>query len=184
MARNGPPDDFNNQPTQFADYGKSGRPPAGGPPPTDSGPAETPPDDQSPQFRDLLDQAEPTPWYRRPAALAGWIATVLVLLGLIVFGLMELIHGGQGTSHTPSTSPSATPSTTTTTTPPTTTTTEPSTAPPTSSAAAPPAQQPTQQPNQQPNQQQPTHRHHLPPLPSVITIPEVPTVITLPPGLS
>jgi len=25
---------------------------------------------------------------------------------------------------------------------------------------------------------------HLPPLPSVITIPQVPTVITLPPGLS
>ncbi|MGO8767288.1 MAG: hypothetical protein ACLQIK_10665 [Mycobacterium sp.] len=183
MASNGPPDDFNNQPTQFADYGVSARPSAGGPPPTVSPPSETPPEDESPPLVDPLDEAAPTPWYRRPAALAGWIASVLILLGLIAFGVMELMHSGQGTSHTPSTS--TTPSTTTTPTQPTsTTTTEPSNAPPSGSAVEPPAQQPTQQPTRQPNQQQPTHRHHLPPLPSVITIPEVPTVITLPPGLS
>ena len=180
MARNGPPDDFNNLPTQFADYGLTGRPPAGGPPPPDSPPAETPPEeDESPLFVDPLEEAEPTPWYRKPAALAGWIAAVLILLGLIVFGLMELMHGEQGTSHTPSTSTSTTPSTTTTTTPTTTTTTSAS---PSSSAVEPPAQQPTQQPTRQPAQQ-PTHHHHLPRLPSTITIPGVPNPITLPPGL-
>ncbi len=182
MARNGPPDDFNNQPTQFADYGAGGQPPAEGPPV--SALAETPPDYESPLFVDPLDEAGPTPWYRKPAALAGWIVAVLVLIGLIVFGVLQLLEGEQGTSHTPSTSTA--PSTTTTTTPPTTSSTAPSpssSAPPTSSAVEPPAQQPGQQPTRQQPTQQPTHRHHMPQLPSVITIPEVPTVITLPPGL-
>ena len=42
---------------------------------------------------------------------------------------------------------------------------------------------PTTNSNAISTQQQPTHRHHLPQLPSVITIPEVPTTITVPPGL-
>jgi hypothetical protein len=178
VARNGPPDDFHNQRTQYANYGMGGQPPPGEFPPTV--PPETLPDQQEPV--DPFDQeTEPTPWYRTPLGLIGWIIAVLILIGLIVFGLTELI-GGQGTSYTPSTS--RTPTTTTTTTPPATSTTAgPTTAPPTSSAVEPPAQQPTQQPTHQPTQQEPTHRHHLPPLPSVITIPEVPTVITLPPGL-
>ncbi len=183
MARNGPPDDFNNQPTQFADYGIRGQPPAGGPPPGVPQPPGSPPEAEPPQFVDPLEEPEPSPWYRKPAALAAWIAAVLILLGLIVFGVMELIHGGQGTSHPPSTStrttPPTTPTTPTTTIP--TTTIPTTTVSPSTSAVNPPAQQPTQQPTQQ----QPTHRHHLtlPQLPSVITIPEVPTVITLPPGL-
>jgi hypothetical protein len=170
VAPNGPPDDFHNQRTQYGNYGV---PPA----------PETSPDQQEPpEAVDPFDQeTEPTAWYRRPVVLIGWVIAVLILIGLIVYGLTELI-GGQGTSYTPSTS--RTPTTTTTTTPPaTSTTTGPTTAPPTSSAVEPPAQQPTQQPTHQPTQQEPTHRHHLPPLPSVITIPEVPTVITLPPGL-
>jgi hypothetical protein len=181
VARNGPPDDFNNQPTQHADYGVSGRPPVGGPSPSTSPPAEAPADDEQPESLDPLDQeTEPTPWYRKPVVLTAWALAVLILIALIVYGILELIHGGQGTSHTPSTT-SSTPTTTTSTTTaaPTPTTTEP----PTSSAVEPPQQQPTYQPTHQPTQQQPTHRHHLPPLPSVITIPEVPTVITLPPGL-
>jgi len=175
VARNGPRDDFHNQPTQHADYGMGGNPPSGGPPPN----ASAPPGQFEQPLLDSLDQeTEPTPWYHRPAMLIGWVLLVLVLLALIAFGIVELIHGDQGTSYTPSTS-TTTP--TTTTTPPTTTAT---TTPSTSNAAQPPPQQPTRQPTQQqPTQQQPTHRHHLPGLPSVITIPEVPTVITLPPGL-
>jgi hypothetical protein len=185
VARYGPPDDFHNQPTQHAKFGMSEHPPSGEPPPpTDPPPTETPPDQyEPPESVDLLDQnTEPTPWYRKPVVLIGWALLVLILIALIVFGVMELIQGEQGTSRTPTTS--TTPPTSTTTPPPTTTE---ATTPPTTTAVEPPAQQPTQQPTQHPTQQptqQPTHRpHHLPPLPSVITIPEVPTTITLPPGL-
>lgn len=179
MARNGPPDDFHNQQTQYANYGAGERPPADGPPPDQAHQPEQPP-----EFLDPFDgETEPTAWYRKPVAFTAWLVAVLILIALIVFGIIELIRGNQGTSGTPSTS-TTTPTTTASTTPPATTTTPSSTTPPTSSAVAPPAQQPTQQqPTRQPTQQQPTHRHHLPPLPSVITIPEVPTVITLPPGL-
>ena len=184
----GPPDDFNDQPTQHAKYGKGGSPPPTAkpaPPPTvDPEPISTPtpppaPEQfEDPEFLDPLDQeAEFTAWYRKPVVLIGWGLFVAVLIGLIVYGIIELIHGGNGTSNNPSTSTTIPSTTTSTTTPATTTiTTTPTTAPPTSSAVQPPAQQP-------PTQQQPTHRHHLPQLPSVITIPEVPTVITVPPEL-
>lgn len=181
MASNGPPDDFHNQRTQFANYGGPGGPPRPGesPPPADLPPdqAEAPEAVEEP---DPFDQErEPTPWYRKPLGVIAWVIAVAILLALIVYGLMELIQGGQGTSHTPSTTSSTTPATTTMTTTPTTTT--PSETPP-SSASEPPAQQPTQQPTHQPTQQQPTHRHHMPQLPSVITIPDGP-VVTLPRGL-
>lgn len=168
MASNGPPDDFHNQRTQYANYGA----------------AEPPPDQpEQPEALDPFEQEpEPTPWYRKPAGIIAWIVAVLVLLALIVYGLMELVQGGQGTSPSPSTTSSTSPTTTTTTTM-TPTTTESSAPPPTSSAVEPPAQQPTQQPTRQPTQQQPTHRHHMPQLPSVITIPDGP-VVTLPPGLT
>jgi hypothetical protein len=179
VAPNGPPDDFHNQRTQYANYGGLGGPPAPGEPP-----AEPPPDQAgSPEALDPFGQEpEPTPWYRKPVGIIAWILAVLILLALIVYGLMELIQGGHGTSPGPATTSSATP-TTTTTTSMTPTTTESSAPPATSSAAEPPAQQPTQQPSHQPTQQQPTHRHHMPQLPSVITIPDGP-VVTLPPGLS
>jgi cytoskeletal protein RodZ len=189
----GPPDDFNDQPTQHAKYGRGGSLPPGAnpaPPPTvepDPVPPPTPTPDREqfepPEFLDPLDEeSEFTAWYRKPVVLIGWGLFVAILIGLIVYGIIELIHGNKGTSNNPSTSTTI-PSTTTSTTPsqslpPTTTT--PTTAPPTSSTVQPPAYQPTQQ---QPTQQQPTHRHHLPQLPSVITIPEVPTVITVPPEL-
>ncbi len=182
MAPNGPPDDFHNQRTQFANYGGPGGPPAPGESPP---PAEAPPDQpEAPEALDPFDQEpEPTPWYRKPLGVIAWVIAVAILLALIVYGLMELIQGGQGTGHTPGTTSSTTPTTATTTessAPPTTT--ESSPPPPTSSAVAPPVQQPTQQPTRQPTQQQPTHRHHLPSLPSVITIPNGP-VVTLPPGI-
>jgi hypothetical protein len=182
VAPNGPPDDFHNQQTQYRNYGGLGGPPPSGdePPP----PAEITPEQPEPaEEPDAFDhEAEPTPWYRKPAGIIAWIIAVLILIALIVYGLMQLIQGGQGTS--PSTTSSTTPTTTPPTTPTTTpTTTESSPPPPTTSAYEPPAQQPTQQPTRQPTQQQPTHRHHLPQLPSVITIPDGP-VVTLPPGLS
>jgi hypothetical protein len=186
VARYGPPDDFDNQPTQHADYDMGGyQPPRPQPPPTvPSDPPPVPPD----QFEapgPVDEETEPRPWYRKPVALIGWALMVLILIALIIYGITELLEGGQGTSHTPSNTTTTTPTTTTTTPPTTTTTTTP---PPTSSAVQPP---PQQQPTQQPTQE-PTHRRphlpgdvpHLPPLPSVITIPQVPTVITLPPGLS
>ena len=177
----GPPDDFHNQQTEYRNYGG---PPPGGSPATDRTDPELPPDQQQPpESLDPLDQeTEPKPWYRKPAGLIGWIIAVAILIGLIVYGIMELIGGGEGTTYTPSTS--ATPTTTTTTTPPAATTTEPSTTPPTSSAVEPPAQRPTQEPTGQPTQQ-PTHRRHLPMprIPSVITIPGMPNPVTLPPGL-
>lgn len=187
MARNGPPDDFHNQQTQYRNYGGLGGPPPAGEeaPPAGHPPPEMPADQPEPaEAVDAFDQErEPTPWYRKPAGIIAWVLSVLILLALIVYGLMELLQGGQGTSHTPSTTSSTTTTTSPTTTTPPPTTTESSAPPPSSSAVEPPAQQPTQQPTRQPNQQQPTHRHHLPSLPSVITIPEVPTVITLPPGI-
>jgi len=173
----GRPDDFNDQPTQHARYGRGGSPPpaadADPVPPTIAppGPEQLDP----PEFFDPLDEdAEFTQWYRKPAVLIGWGLFVAILIGIIVYGILQLIHGNNGITETPSTSTTISSTTTSTTTPPTTTTT-PTTAPPTSSAIQPPAHQPTQQ--------QPTHRHHLPQLPSVITIPEVPTVITVPPEL-
>jgi hypothetical protein len=184
VARTGPPDEFHREQTQYPNYGMGGYPPPAVPP---GPPPEPPPERQEPpDYLDPLDQeVEPTPWYRKPVGLISWLVAVLILIGLIVYGIIELIQGGEGGGYTPGTSTTTTPATATSTTPSATpptssaTTTTP-TAPPTSSAVEPPAQQPTRQPTQQ----QPTHRHHLPPLPSVITIPEVPTVITLPPGLT
>lgn len=183
VAPNGPRDDFHNQRTQHAEFGMSENPP------TNRLPTPGPPDEsEQPENVDPFDQeTEPTPWYRKPALLIAWLACVVILIGLIVFGIIELVHGEPSTSRVPKTTTSTTPTTTTSTTsttsttttiPPTTTTTTPSS----STEVAPPAQQPTQQPTQQ-QTQQPTHHHHLPPLPPVITIPQVPTVITVPPGL-
>ena len=185
MARYGPPDDFHNQRTQHRNYGVGEHPPAveqpppGEPAPTDQPAGETPPEQYEPGGDPFDQETEPNAWYRKPVVLIGWALVVLILIALIVYGLMELLGGQQGTSHIPSTS-TTTPTTSTTTAPPTSTT---ETTAPTSSAAQPPAQQPTQQPNQQqPSQQEPTHRHHLPQLPPVITIPGGPTM-TVPPAL-
>jgi hypothetical protein len=176
VASKGPPDDFHEQPTQHGDFGVSEQPPTG------EIPSSSPPpegversDDADPFDRD----AEPTPWYRKPAMLIAWLVSVVILIALIVFGIIELIHG-QTVSHVPKTTTSTTPTTTTTET--TTTTTSS----PGSSAEQPPAQEPTQQQptgGQTQQTQQPTHRHHLPQLPSVITVPGVPNPVTVPPGL-
>jgi hypothetical protein len=203
----GPPDEFNRLPTQQARFG-TGEYPLGPPPqapqeshepevwqelpttrvPFQSGDQDLPTTHvpfQSDGADDL--EPEPTPWYRKPVNLIIWAVAVLVLIGLIIYGIVELIGGDQGTGNTPSSTTTTTPTTTvpsTTTTssspPATTSTSEP---PSTSTTVAPPPPQPTNQPTHQPTHPPSTH-HHLPPLPSVITIPEVPTVITLPPDLT
>ncbi|MDM4138537.1 MULTISPECIES: hypothetical protein [Mycobacterium] len=179
MASNGPRDDFHNQPTQHGDFGVSEQPPTGDVPPP--APPPNPPQGlEQPDGGDPFDQeSEPTPWYRKPAMLIAWLVSVVILIALIVFGIIELIHG-QTVSHVPKTTTSTTPTTTTTT--PTTTTTTTSSSP-SSSAEEPPAQQPTQQQPTGGQTQQPSHHHHLPQLPSVITVPGVPNPVTVPPGL-
>ncbi len=110
----GPPDDPSEAPTgqyNYSDYGQ---------PQTDTG---------------------STPWYRKPAALIGLGALAAILIALVIYGIVELTHGGSSTS--PSTS-SATPSAVTTTPPTTTsfptseTTTEPVAPAPTTTLTSPP----------------------------------------------
>ena len=178
MASNGPRDDFHNQPTQHGEFGAPEQPPTGQVP--SSGPPPNPPEGfEQPGDVDQFDQeTEPTPWYRRPAMLIAWLISVVILIALIVFGVIELIHGQQTVNHSPKTTTSTT-SPTTTTNPTTTTTTTSS-----PSSEEPPAQQ--QPPQQQPTggqTQQPSHHHHLPQLPPVITVPGVPNPVTVPPGL-
>jgi len=174
VARYGPPDDFHNRPTQHANYDMGEEPRSDASPRTASLEPSNP--FQQPEPVDPLDQeTEPTPWYRRPVALLIWALAVTILIALIVYGISELIGEGQGPSRAPSsttTTPTTTTPSTTTTTP---TTTEPTTEPSTSSAVEPPPPQPTQQPTRQ-QTQAPTHRHHIPQLPSVITIPGGPTI--------
>lgn len=150
--------------------------------------AEGPPPDyfaSSDQYP-LLDPDDPDadarPWYRKPVTLIGWALLVLILLGLITYGVMQLLGGDKSSTPAPSTTSTTTPTTqsttATTTTEPTTTT---ATTTPSPAAPAPPANPHRSQPPATQPTQSPTH-HHLPPLPSTITVPGGPT-ITLPPGL-
>jgi hypothetical protein len=194
----GPPDDFNRRSTEQAEFGPAGYPLA---PPPQAPQAPQEPEawqaseawQESQAWQELPTtfvpfqsdesddpETEPTPWYRKPVNLIIWAVLVLILIGLIIYGIIELIGGDQGTGNTPSSTTTTTPTTTvpstaTTSSPPSTTT------PPTSTAVEPPPPQPTHQPTHQPSEE-PTH-HHLPPLPSVITIPGGP-VVTLPPDLT
>jgi hypothetical protein len=188
----GPPDDFNRLPTQQAGSG-TGEYPLGPPPQAPQAPQESQESHESQAWRDLPTtfvpfqsddsddpETEPTPWYRKPVNLIIWAVAVLILIGLIIYGIVELIGGDQGTGNTPSSTTTTTPTTTapsttaTSSSPPATTT-----PPPTSTPVESPPPQPTHQPTQPPSS---TH-HHLPPLPSVITIPGGP-VVTLPPDLT
>ena len=108
MARYGPPDDPNNpdnQPTAYINYGDHGPPPG-----------------------------EPLPWYRKPVALVAFGALGAVLIALIVFGLVKLITGGTSSDTPPTTLTPITRTATSVTAPTTTTantTTEPTTTEPT-----------------------------------------------------
>ena len=103
MARYGPPDDPNNpdnQPTAYINYGDQGIP-----------------------------TAEAVPWYRKPVALVAFGALGAVVIALIVFGLVKLLTGDTS-QDAPTTLTPITRSTTSVTAPTTTTaatTTEPTT---------------------------------------------------------
>ncbi len=89
-------------------------------------------------------QPDRVPWWRRPAALVGLGVLTAILIGLIIFAVIQLTQGGQ-TAPVPST----TSSTTSTTVPPShhhhlpththTTTTTPTAATTTTSTAASPS---------------------------------------------
>jgi cytoskeletal protein RodZ len=87
-------------------------------------------------------QPDRVPWWRRPAALVGLGVLIAILIGLIIFAVIQLTQGGQ-TAPVPTT----TSSTTSTTVPPShhhhlpthTTTTTPTAASTTTSTAASPS---------------------------------------------
>ncbi|MEE3064242.1 MAG: oligopeptide transporter substrate-binding protein [Actinomycetota bacterium] len=164
MARHAPADYFvDDEPTVYIHYGEDGS-------------TEPDPDD-------------PIPGWRKPIALAGWGVLIAVLIALIVWGIIQLIHGAP--PQEPVTNP--TPATATTTVPRPSSTA--SVAPPQSSA--PPVTTPTDAPTASTEDTLPStatttattpsgQTYPLPQLPSVITLPALPglpTEITLPPGL-
>jgi hypothetical protein len=147
----GPLDDPSDQPTRMADYGSVD-------PLSPS--ADVVVDEPDAAAGDALDSAAPAPWYRNRVLLALWAAIVALLVALIVYGLIQISHGGGGgapSTTTPSTTPtrSSTTSPTTTTTAPSTTTETPETTPeetPPSGGYSPGPTAPTEPPR---------HRHHL-----------------------
>jgi hypothetical protein len=195
VANYGPPDDFQNQPTQYGGQGWSGEHPPSGQSPYGQHPYE-PPSYEPPSYdrpplpetvvrstgpnpsdpyapQDPSGQGKPPkPWYRKPVLLVLWALLVLALIGAMVFGLGKLL-GVDEENNTPSPSPTTTTTTTTaptTTSGTTTTTTPPTTTGTTESTTAPP---PTSTSVQPAPTQQPTngptrtpHHPHLPHLPS------------------
>ncbi|MEK0460508.1 oligopeptide transporter substrate-binding protein [Mycobacterium ulcerans] len=97
MARHDPPDYGAGDPTAYGNYGYGDQ---------RGGYGQQPP-------------PEPTPGWRKPLALAGWGVLIAVLIGLIIFGIIQLAHGRP----TPASVTKTVTATMTTTTPTTTTTT-------------------------------------------------------------
>jgi cytoskeletal protein RodZ len=173
MARDGSSDNSgkpDDEPTRYANHGGQQQ--------------------RSPQSVDVADPPH-TPWFRRRPVLIAWIALIVLMIALVIWGIIQLTSRGPGGTTAPSTTSATTTTTSTSATSTATTakTTTPQAAPHTT-AGPPPARPPGGAPAPAgPANEPPHHRHHLPPLPSEITIPpmprapEVPTVITLPPGL-
>ncbi|MEK0955682.1 oligopeptide transporter substrate-binding protein [Mycobacterium ulcerans] len=95
MARHDPPDYGAGDPTAYGNYGYGDQ---------RGGYGQQPP-------------PEPTPGWRKPLALAGWGVLIAVLIGLIIFGIIQLAHGRP----TPASVTKTVTATMTTTTPTTTT---------------------------------------------------------------
>jgi hypothetical protein len=164
MARHAPADYGVDDPTVHLYYGDD-----------EHGGAEPEPDD-------------PIPGWRKPIALSGWGILIAVLIALIIWGIIQLVHGAppqEPLTPTPATTTTR-PSSAATTTPPASqssaqTTTTPTTDAPTASSEDTPTSTATTTPTTRSSQGYP-----LPQLPSVITLPALPglpTEITLPPGL-
>jgi hypothetical protein len=166
MARHAPADYGVDDPTVHLYYGDD-----------EHGGAEPEPDD-------------PIPGWRKPIALSGWGILIAVLIALIIWGIIQLVHGAppqEPITPTPATTTATTrPSSAATTTPPAPqssaqTTTTPTTDAPTASSEDTPTSTATTTPTTRSSEAYP-----LPQLPSVITLPALPglpTEITLPPGL-
>ena len=142
MARNDPPDYGANDPTAYGNHGYGGS----------SGPEPEP---------------EPVPGWRKPIGLAAIGLLIAVLIGLIIFGILELMHGPDPKSTTPTTSTTTVTATTTLSTSPTTTTsiTIPTTTPTTTSktTTTEPTTTPTIATTTSPDSPgSSTPRHHLP----------------------
>jgi cytoskeletal protein RodZ len=134
---------------------------------------------------------EPIPGWRKPIALVGWGVLIAVLIGLIIWGIIQLAQG-------PPTPAPVTTTTTTTTTPTTTaapvvppnhhrpthdestTMTTPSTGTSTTSTT-PTSSADTGTPTK--NSPSPGAFPHLPSVITLPSLPGLPTEITLPPGL-
>jgi hypothetical protein len=162
MARHAPSDYVVDDPTDFIPYVGD-----------EHGSAPVQPDD-------------PIPGWRKPVALVGWGLLIVVLIALIVWGILQLVHGTppKEPSTTTPTAVTSRPSTAATAPPPAPQSSEPTTTPdaPTASTEdTPTSAAPTTTPTTSSGNAYP-----LPQLPSVITLPSLPglpTEITLPPGL-
>lgn len=198
--------------TRFTPYGQRGPQPPG-PPPAPFGPpgpghhpggpgpnpgnaptqyASYNPFDEEPTTDPNVAALAPTPWFRRRSVLIAWFGLIAVMLGVVIWGIVQLTSRGPGGGTTPEPSSSSTTSSATSSSTSSTTTSSESTSSTTARSAAPPppkAPAPKAPSQQAPAPSEPPHHHrpHLPSLPSVITIPPVPkvpqlpTVITLPP---
>lgn len=136
----------------------------------------------------------PIPGWRKPIALAGWGILIAVLIALIIWGIIQLLHGAppqEPTTPTPATTTATSrPSSAATTTPPAPQSSEQTTTTPTTDA--PTASTEDSQTSTATATTTTTSTsasggaYPLPQLPSVITLPALPglpTEITLPPGL-
>lgn len=122
MSRNGSPDDPNNDPTQYANYGGS------------SSQAYSDYSHDEPGYGSPTQPGQFAPaastWHRQPAVLIGLGILTAVVLAFLVYAVVKFVGGGSGPagiSHPPVTS-SATPPGATTTGANTVTSTAPSTA--------------------------------------------------------
>jgi cytoskeletal protein RodZ len=154
-------DDPSDRPTRMANYGHEGSVPVLDEVPE---PLAEPPEAEV--------ESAPQPWYRNRVLLGLWALLVAILIGLIIYGIVELSpsNGGGGSSTSTSTttthSRSSTTSSTTTTTPSTTTETPPP--PPPETPQQTPEEAPPPPSNYSPAPTQPPRHHHhfhLPHLP-------------------
>ena len=138
MTGYGPPDDPSEAPTGKFDYGNY--------------------DD----YGQPLDESkpEPTPWYRRPAALIAWAVLTAALIALAVYGILEMTKGGGGS--TPASTSTTTPTTTATAPTSSATTTEPVAPAPTTVTSTPTTTAPaTTAPTSTSIDEGHHHHHHL-----------------------
>jgi cell division septation protein DedD len=126
----------------------------------------------------------PAPWHRNRLLLALWGLMVALLLTLVIYGIVELSRGGGGETSGPAKSTSSTSSAA----PAQSSTTSPTPSTSNTSETPPPSETPAQTPEEVPPPanhspapaEPPEHHHHLPHVPSTITLPH--TVVTLPHG--